>query len=92
MLSELLVSAAVNLGLPREVAVELTKQTALGAAQLVRPPNIDINQLRQSVTSPNGTTAAALESMLASRLDKIIKDALTAAYRLSIVLGKSGEK
>ncbi|KAJ2106577.1 hypothetical protein IW146_007720 [Coemansia sp. RSA 922] len=57
---------AVELGLPRQVARRLAAQTALGAAKMVleAPEDEDVASLRQKVTSPNGTTHAAIQQMI----------------------------
>ena len=61
LFSEALADAGVNLGLPRELAKQLAAQTALGAATLQTQYDADFVALRQAVTSPNGTTHAAIE-------------------------------
>ena len=61
LFSEALADAGMNLGLPRELAKQLAAQTALGAATLQTQYDADFVALRQAVTSPNGTTHAAIE-------------------------------
>lgn len=58
---ETLIGAAERLGLPRDTARELVVQTVLGAARMVSETGADPAELRRQVTSPNGTTAAALQ-------------------------------
>lgn len=60
LFSEALASAGVALGLPAELAKALAAQTAFGAALLQVQPQADFVELRTAVTSPNGTTAAAI--------------------------------
>ena len=60
LLMEIMEDSAVQLGLPRDVARTLVRQTALGAARAAGMPDADLVALRASVTSPGGTTAAAL--------------------------------
>ncbi|CAJ0557375.1 unnamed protein product, partial [Mesorhabditis spiculigera] len=60
LFSEALANAGVELGLPIELARQLAAQTALGAATLQCQPQADFAALREAVTSPNGTTAAAI--------------------------------
>lgn len=73
--------AGETLGLPSDVARQLTLQTALGAAVLATqsadPPAV----LRAQVTSPGGTTQAALEVLQAGGLDALFQNALAAAQR-----------
>lgn len=61
LFSEALTAAAVGLGLSPELASALVAQTAYGSASLQMQPGADFGQLRRAVTSPNGTTAAAID-------------------------------
>ncbi len=76
---EAMVSAGTELGLSNEIATELTIQTMVGAAKLLATSNKSATTLRENVTSPNGTTAAALASFADSDLAGIVKKAMTAA-------------
>jgi pyrroline-5-carboxylate reductase len=76
---EAMVKAATELGLPTEVATELTIQTLVGAAKLLATSGKSAATLRENVTSPNGTTAAALASFADSDLTGIVKKAMVAA-------------
>jgi pyrroline-5-carboxylate reductase len=69
----------IELGLPTEVATELTIQTMVGAAKLLATTGKSAATLRENVTSPNGTTAAALASFADSDLSGIVKKAMVAA-------------
>ena len=80
---EYLQKTAVELGLREEVAAKLTEQTALGSAILAQRSQDDITVLRQKVTSPNGTTEAALKSFQANDFAKIINQAVKAANQRS---------
>jgi len=80
---EYLQKTAVELGLSEEVAAKLTEQTALGSAILAQRSQDDITVLRQKVTSPNGTTEAALKSFQANDFAKIINQAVKAANQRS---------
>jgi len=62
-LVEAMTDAGILLGLPRAVAAELLVQTALGAAVMLRDTGQHPVQLREAVTSPGGTTAAALRQL-----------------------------
>ncbi|MGB9429613.1 MAG: pyrroline-5-carboxylate reductase [Gammaproteobacteria bacterium] len=79
LLIELLEAAARELGLPMNVARELVTQTACGAARMARESAEDAVSLRQQVTSPGGTTAAALDVLEQAKLREIFRKALTAA-------------
>ena len=78
---EALEDAAVAQGLPREAARALVTQTCLGAGRMLREDGEAPVELRQRVTSPNGTTQAALESFEASRLREIVVSAVAAATK-----------
>ncbi len=84
---ESMVSAAVDLGLDEKTALNLATHTVAGAAEMVLKTGDSPTQLRENVTSPNGTTFAALESLKASHFDATIKKALNAACDRSIELG-----
>ena len=60
---EAMVEAGVQLGLTRDLAHELVIQTAVGAAVMMRDSGDDPAKLRENVTSPGGTTAAAIRSL-----------------------------
>ncbi len=85
---EYMQKTAIELGLKPEVAAKLTEQTALGSAILAQRSHDDITLLREKVTSPNGTTEAALNSFMQDNLEKTIKHALKAANERSVQLSK----
>lgn len=76
---ESLEQAATELGLPAQAAHLLTLQTALGAAKLAMESAEDIASLRQSVTSPGGTTEQGLQIMSERDVDTLFKEVLQAA-------------
>ncbi len=76
---EAMIAAGVELGLTQEVAKELTIQTLIGAGKMLAESGAEPGTLRANVTSPNGTTAAALKVMEESGLGEIFSQALTAA-------------
>lgn len=76
---EALVAAARSLDLPDDVAEKLVLQTALGAARMAKEGDDSPATLREKVTSPGGTTAAALDVLREKGLESIFADALTAA-------------
>jgi pyrroline-5-carboxylate reductase len=87
LLAEALASAAVKIGLSYDVARELVEQTVLGAAKFMQHSDKLPAELRRMVTSPGGTTAAALARLEEGRFTELITEAVTAAYRRSIELG-----
>jgi pyrroline-5-carboxylate reductase len=80
-LVEHLMAAAMAQGLPRDIARALAAQTCLGAGRMLTEGGDDPAVLRQRVTSPHGTTQAALESFSADDLPRIVARAVAAATR-----------
>ncbi|KAI9371157.1 pyrroline-5-carboxylate reductase dimerization-domain-containing protein [Aspergillus egyptiacus] len=89
---EHLVASATALGLPAEQATRLATQTCLGAGKMLVEGSDTPTQLRKNVTSPNGTTHAALETFNAlgfnETVDKAVKAATSRAAELGNTLGK----
>ncbi len=84
LLIECLAEAGVEAGLPRELADRLALVTVAGAGQLARTGSDSPAQLRQNVTSPGGTTEAALEVLMArDGLQPLMTRAVAAATRRS---------
>jgi pyrroline-5-carboxylate reductase len=84
---ESLVDAAIQIGLPREVAQELVLQTLLGSGHLLQKSGKDPAELRRMVTSRGGTTAAALEQFEKGEFAALVKRAVEAAYNRARELG-----
>ena len=82
-LMESMIRAGKNLGLEEKVATALTLQTALGAAQMAITSSNSPAELRKNVTSPNGTTQAALEVFDRAQISQNIQAALAAAQKRS---------
>lgn len=82
--------AAVNAGLSEEVAGTLTRETIFGAAKLMENSWMKPEELRDAVTSPGGTTEAALNAMMSERpnLHRLLDNAVSAAKKRSIELSK----
>ncbi|NNG80879.1 pyrroline-5-carboxylate reductase [Acinetobacter sp. ANC 5378] len=80
---ESMIRAGKNLGLDEKVATALTLQTALGAAQMAITSANTPAELRKNVTSPNGTTQAALEVFDRAHISQNIQAALAAAQKRS---------
>lgn len=86
---EHLITSATALGLPVEQAARLAKQTCLGAGKMLVESSEDAGQLRKNVTSPNGTTHAALVSFEGSGFEAIVAKAVDAATKRATELGKN---
>jgi pyrroline-5-carboxylate reductase len=88
-LAECLAEAGVRAGLPPDLAAELARCTVAGAGELLRRSDLDAATLRQNVTSPGGTTFAALEVLMGGNgLAKLMTEAVAAAARRSRELAK----
>ncbi|MFL6533298.1 MAG: pyrroline-5-carboxylate reductase [Pseudomonas sp.] len=83
LLIEAMTAAGEKLGLPRETAAQLTLQTALGAAHMAVSSDVDAAELRRRVTSPAGTTEAAIKSFQAGGFEALVEKALGAAAHRS---------
>ncbi|MGZ4535774.1 MAG: pyrroline-5-carboxylate reductase [Nocardioidaceae bacterium] len=85
---ESMVEAGVHLGLPRGVATELVVQTVVGSAKLLRETGEHPVVLRERVTSPGGTTAAALRELEDHKVRAAFLSALAAARDRSRALAE----
>ena len=85
---ECLTDAGTAAGLPQEIAAELAMQTVMGAGALAAESNDPPAMLREQVTSPHGTTAAALAVLMRDgRMKALIGEAVHAAHQRAIELG-----
>ncbi|WP_127519974.1 pyrroline-5-carboxylate reductase [Mesorhizobium sp. Z1-4] len=84
---ECLTAAGEKAGLPAETAAQLAMQTAYGAASLAAASDDPPSRLREQVTSPNGTTAAAL-GVLMGPMGTLMDEAVEAARKRSEELGR----
>ena len=89
---ESMVDGAVALGLDKEQASALAMQTMLGAAKMAMSSEDAPSELRRKVTSPNGTTQAAIESMQANEISRQIGEAMQACYDRSEELSEEMSK
>jgi pyrroline-5-carboxylate reductase len=87
-LAEAMAEGGVAAGLDAEAAAELALSTIEGAAKLMRERNEPPAELRRKVTSPGGTTQAALEHMEANQVRRHIADAIVAAARRAAELSR----
>jgi len=84
LLAECMTRAGVAAGLPPELATRLARETIAGSAELLHRSDLDAATLRQNVTSPGGTTAAALEVLMGpGGFDQLLTRAIAAATRRS---------
>jgi pyrroline-5-carboxylate reductase len=87
LVMESLVDAAVEIGLPRNMARELVLQTMLGSGHLIQKSGKEPAELRRMVTSPGGTTAEALLHLEKGGFSRLLIDAVRAAYNKAKRLG-----
>jgi pyrroline-5-carboxylate reductase len=82
LLAEAMTKAGIAAGLPAELAARLARETVAGAGELLRRSELDAATLRQNVTSPGGTTAAALAVLMGpGGFDELLTKAIAAATR-----------
>jgi pyrroline-5-carboxylate reductase len=89
---EALVDAGVHMGFPRELAHDLVVETLIGSAEYAAASELHPAQLRNLVTSPGGTSAAAIYELEKGRLRTVLSDAVWAAYRRTLELGEVLER
>jgi pyrroline-5-carboxylate reductase len=84
LLAEALTQAGVAAGLPTELAARLARETVAGSGELLHRSTLDAAALRQNVTSPGGTTAAALDVLMGrDGLTPLMTRAIAAATKRS---------
>jgi pyrroline-5-carboxylate reductase len=84
LLAESMASAGIAAGLPPALATRLARETIIGSADLLDRSDLDAATLRENVTSPGGTTAAALDILMGpGGFDEILTRAIAAATRRS---------
>ncbi|MDZ4717758.1 MAG: pyrroline-5-carboxylate reductase [Roseiflexaceae bacterium] len=88
MFMEAMIDAGVHMGFPRYMAEELVMQTILGSVRYAQATGRHPAELRNGVTSPGGTTAAAMSELERGGLRTVLSDGIWAAYRRSVELGK----
>jgi pyrroline-5-carboxylate reductase len=90
LLAESMIEAGILLGLGRETATELVVQTMLGTAKLLRDERMHPVELREMVTSPGGTTIAAIRELEQAGVRAAFLNAIQAAMERSKELAKGG--
>jgi pyrroline-5-carboxylate reductase len=91
LVMEALIDAAVHLGFPRHIAHDLVIETLEGSTLFAKSSGMHPAQLRNMVTSPGGTSAAALHELESGRLRTVLSEAVWAAYRRTEELGRNLE-
>ncbi|MBO7748316.1 pyrroline-5-carboxylate reductase [Paenibacillus sp. MWE-103] len=89
---EAMIAAGAKLGLTPEAARELTVQTVLGAAHMVKATGEDPAELRRKVTSPNGSTQAAIEKFDAYRFAEAVEAAVARSAERAVEMGAEIER
>jgi pyrroline-5-carboxylate reductase len=91
LVMEALIDAAVHLGFPRHIAHDLVIETLEGSTLFAKQSGLHPAELRNMVTSPGGTSAAALHELESGRLRTVLSEAVWAAYRRTDELGSQLE-
>jgi pyrroline-5-carboxylate reductase len=87
LVMEALIDAAVHLGFPRHIAHDLVIETLEGSTRFAKQSGDHPAVLRNMVTSPAGTSAAAIHELESGRLRTVLSDAVWAAFRRTVELG-----
>ena len=87
LVMEALIDAAVHLGFPRHIAHDLVIETLEGSTRFAKQSGDHPAVLRNMVTSPAGTSAAALHELESGRLRTVLSEAVWAAFRRTVELG-----
>jgi len=87
LLMEAMIDAGVHMGFSRETATVLVHHTLLGSTKFAMETGEHPAVLRNSVTSPGGTTASAIYELENGKFRTVIKDAIWACYRRSLEMG-----
>lgn len=85
---EALIDAGVHMGFPRQLSHDLVVATLVGSAEYAAQSDLHPAQLRNAVTSPGGTSAAAIYELEKGRYRTVLSDAVWAAYRRTQELGE----
>jgi pyrroline-5-carboxylate reductase len=88
LLTEAMVDAGIALGLDRDTATALAKQTSLGAARMALESDADLIELRRRVTSPGGTTERAIQSFENDKLRDVVSAAMNAAAERAVEMSR----
>jgi pyrroline-5-carboxylate reductase len=92
LVMEALIDAAVHLGFPRHIAHDMVVETLEGSTFFAKQSGMHPAELRNMVTSPGGTSAAALHELESGRLRTVLSEAVWAAYKRTLELGAKLEE
>ncbi len=87
LVMEAMIDAAVHLGFPRHIAHDIVIETLEGSTRFAKQSGDHPAVLRNMVTSPAGTSAAAIHELESGRLRTVLSEAVWAAYRRTVELG-----
>lgn len=87
-MAEMMQATAVELGLPSELAQDLTIRTITGAGAMLEESGLDAEELRKNVTSPGGTTEAGIEALKAHGVEHAMFECISSARNRSEELGR----
>ena len=85
-----LINAGINIGMSKEMSVKLVRQTLLGSIELAIGSEFEPTKLKEMVTSPGGTTEAALAKLEEGGFSDLVSEAVCSAFERAKFLG--GEK
>ena len=88
LIMESLIDAGVRMGFSRPISTKLVQQTMLGSTMYAIESGEHPATLRNNVTSPAGTTAAALSELERGRIRTVLSDAVMAAYQRAVDMGE----
>jgi pyrroline-5-carboxylate reductase len=91
LLAEAMIEAGILLGLSREISTKLVVQTMLGTAKLLRDEKVHPVELRESVTSPGGTTIRAIRELEQAGVRAAFLNAISAAMERSKELARGDD-
>lgn len=89
LVAEVMIDGAVHMGLPRDMADQLVRQTMLGSAALLKASGLPADQLRASITPAAGATATAVRELEQRAVRSAFHEALNAAARWSLKPGET---
>ena len=87
LVAEVMIDGAVHMGLSRDIADQLVRQTMLGSAALLKTSGLTVAQLRASITPAEGATAAAVRELEQRAVRSVFHEAFNAAARWSLEPG-----
>jgi len=92
LIMEAMIDAGVHMGFSRRRATKLVYETVRGSVEYAAASSLHPAQLRDQVTSPGGTSAAAKYQLEKGRIRTVLSDGVWAAYQRCVELGQAAEK